>query len=111
MAAVCGVPLAAGDLEDRAQHVREGLVGTEDPEIPLVGVERGHIAEELAQHQGVLGVHRAGGGHVHGMGPEIGHAQVAEQDAAVGVRVGAHPPLPLGRETGEFGQQPARLIE
>jgi hypothetical protein len=45
------------------------------------------------------------------MGPEIGHAQVAEQDAAVGVRVSAHPPLPRGREIGELGPQTARLIE
>ena len=71
----------------------------------------GHVAEELAEHQGVLGFYCAGGGHVHRVGPEIGHPQVAEQDAAVGVRVGAHPPLPLGREIGELGPQPARLIE
>jgi hypothetical protein len=39
------------------------------------------------------------------VGPEIGHAQVPEQDAAVGVRVRSHPPLPLGRELGQLRQQ------
>ena len=30
-----GVPLTVGDFKDRAQEIRERLIGTEDAEIPL----------------------------------------------------------------------------
>jgi hypothetical protein len=55
-----GLPLAAGDLEDRAQLIRERLVGTEDPEIPLRLVQDGHVAQELTEYERVLGVNGAG---------------------------------------------------
>ena len=106
-----GLPLAAGDLEDRAQQIRERLVGTEDPEIPLVLIEHGHVTQELAEHQRVLGGDGAGRWHVHGVHAEVRHAQVAEQDAAVGVRIGAHPPVPLGGQLGQVRHEAAVGIE
>ena len=39
----------------------------------LLLVQGDHIPEELAQHQGVLCVDRAGRRHVQGVGPEIRH--------------------------------------
>ena len=105
------VPLAAGDLEDRAQHVRESLIGAEDPEVTLVLVQPGHVAQELAQDEGVLGVYRARRRHVHRVAAEVGHPQVPQQQAAVGVRVGAHPPVALGRELSQVRDERASLAE
>ena len=53
----------------------------------------------------------AGGGHVDGVIAEIGHFQVAEQHAAVGVRVGAHASVAFGGEFGQFGAKAAVLVE
>jgi len=39
------------------------------------------------------------------------HAQVAQQNAAVGVRIGAHPAVALGRQFGQFRLEPAIFIE
>ena len=49
--------------------------------------------------------------HVDGVIAEVGQPQVAEQDAAVGVRVGPHPPLALGASACSSGMRPARLVE
>ena len=49
-----------------------------------------------------------GFGHVDGIVAEVGQAQVAEQQAAVGVRVGAHAPLALRGQLGQFGHQARR---
>ena len=42
---------------------------------------------------------------------EVGQAQVAQQQAAVGVRVGAHAALAARRQLRELGQQPALVVE
>ena len=42
---------------------------------------------------------------------EVRHSQIAQQNAAIGVRVGADPPLALGCQLGQFRHQPAVLIE
>ncbi len=60
-----GVPLPVGDFKDRAQEIRERLVGTEDAEIALLLIQLGHVAQELAQHERVLAVDRAGRRHIH----------------------------------------------
>ena len=52
-----------------------------------------------------------GDGHVHRVVAEIRHAQIAQQHAAVGVGIGAHAPVALGREFGQFRFQAALLIE
>jgi hypothetical protein len=81
-----GIPLTVGDLEHRTQQVRQRLVGAEDAKIALFLVQVGHIAQELAQHECILTVDGAGRRHIHGVSVEIGHLQVAQQNAAVGVR-------------------------
>ena len=106
-----GLPLPVGDLKDRAEHVGQGFVGSEDPEVALLVVERDDIAQEGAEHAGVLCLHRAGRGHRNRVGAEVGHPQVTQQHPAVGVRVGAHPPLPPRGQRGQVGQQPPGLIE
>ena len=73
-----------GRLEHGGQAVGGGLVGAEDPEVALLGVELDHVAEELAQGAGVLVHDVARLGHVDRVVAEVGQPQVAEQDAAVG---------------------------
>ena len=46
-----------------------------------------------------------------GVVAKVGHLQLAQQQAAVGVGVGAHPPLALGRERGQLRAQGAALVE
>ena len=45
------------------------------------------------------------------MAVEIRHAQVAQQNAAVGVRIGAHPPVALRCQLGQFRYKTAIFIE
>ena len=44
-----------------------------------------------------------GAGHVDRVVAEVRHLQVAEQQAAVGVRVVAHPAVPLRGQLGQLG--------
>ena len=106
-----GVPLTVGDFKNRAQKIRERLIGTEDAEITLILIQLGHVAQELAQHERILAVHGAGRRHIHRVDVEVRHAQVAQQNAAVGVRIGAHPPVALRRQFGQFRHEPAIFIE
>jgi hypothetical protein len=106
-----GVPLAAGFLEDRTQEIRERLVGAEDPEIAAAGVELDHVTQELAQNEGVLRVNGTGGRHRDRMGTEVRHVQVAQQDPAVGVRIGAHPPVTQGCQLSQVRQEAAVGVE
>ena len=87
------VPLTVGDFKNRAQEIRERLVGTEDAEITLILIQLGHVAQEVTQHQRVLGVHGAGRRHIYRVDVEVRHAQIAQQNSAVGVRIGAHAPV------------------
>ena len=106
-----GVPLTVGDFKDRAQEIRECLIGTEDAEIALILIQLGHVAQELAQHERILAVDGAGRRHIHRVVVEVRHAQIAQQNAAVGVRIGAHPPVALRRQFGQFRHEPAIFIE
>ena len=90
-----GVPLTVGDFKNRAQEIRECLIGTEDPEIALILIQLGHVTQELTQHERILGGNRAGRRHIDRVEVKIRHAQIAQQNAAVGVRIGAHPPVAL----------------
>ena len=101
-----GFPLPVGDLKDRTQKVGERFVGTEDAEIALVLIERGHVAEEPAQYERILAVHLLGEGTLS-VSAEVRHSQIVEQDSAIGVRIGSHPPVALGREFGQFRQDDA----
>ena len=106
-----GVPLTVGDFKNRAQEIRECLIGTEDAEIALILIQLGHVTQELAQHKRILALNGAGRRHIHRVDVEVRHAQVAQQNAAVGVRIGAHPPVALRRQLGQFRQESAVLIE
>ena len=42
---------------------------------------------------------------------EIGQIEIHDELAAVGVRIGAHPPVALGGERGQLRDEPAVLVE
>ena len=87
-----GVPGAVGDLQDVLQPVGAVLVGGEHPE--AVACSRAITSRRnVAEHAGGLDGAGAGLVDVDGVVAEVGHPQVAQQQAAVGVRVGAHPAL------------------
>ena len=106
-----GVPLAFGHFKEGFQAVGERLVGTEDPEIPLLAVQLRHIAQERPEHMRVADAAHPRRGHIHRVVAEIRHPQVAQQHAAVGVGIGAHASFALGRQFGQFRFQTALLIE
>ena len=54
------VPLTIGSFKDRAQEIRERLIGTEDPKITLLLIQLGHVAQELTQHERILAIDSAG---------------------------------------------------
>ena len=45
------------------------------------------------------------------MGPEIRHPQVAQQQTAVGMRVGAHAPVARRRKRRKLRDQSSMLVE
>jgi len=106
-----GFPLAIGDFEDAAEEIGEHFIGTEDAEIPVVLIEADDVAQEAAEDQGILGVDAPRRADIYGVFAEVGHAEVAEKRAAIGMRVGAHSPVARWGQVGEFGQQSALLVE
>ena len=106
-----GVPLTVGEFKNRAEKIRESLIGPEDTEITLILVQFGNVAQEATQHQCILSVNLAGRRNVHGVKMKIRHAQVAQQNAAVGVRIGAHPAVALRCQFSQFRHEPPILIE
>ncbi len=84
------------DSNTAAEPVRRGFVGPHQAE--PVGVAGDHVAKERAEHAGGFG--GSGRRFVHGDGVigEVGQVEVAQQQPAVGVRVGAHPALPGRRQ-------------
>src|SRR5207249_9459044 len=55
--------------------------------------------------------HRTGPGHLDGVIAEIGQAQIAQPEAAVGMRIGAHAALAWRSEFGKFRAELAGLVE
>jgi len=51
--------LAIGDLKDRLQEIGDCLIRSEDAEVALVLIQRGYIAEERAEDERILDLHRS----------------------------------------------------
>lgn len=104
-----GVPLFVGHLEDRLQSVGRGLVGPEDAEV--VRVEPDHIGQPLPEDLGGLRQCGTRDRYVDAVVAEIRQAQVLQQQAAVGVRIVAHPQMPRRRQFGDGRDESSRLVE
>ena len=96
-------------LEHVLQPVGGGLVRPHDPEGVRVGAD--DVAQERAEYPGGLAGQRGGVLDLHGVVAEVGQRQRAEQFAAVGVRVGAHPARPFGHGLGDQGDRPPFGVE
>ena len=91
-------PGAVGHLENVLPAVGVVLVRAEQPEVPRFQIQLHHVPQEAAHHPRRLGDRPAGRGHLDRIVAEIRQAQVAQQDAAVGVRIGAHPACAARRQ-------------
>ena len=85
-----GHPGAIGDLERVLPAVGVVLVRTEQAEVARLHVQLHHIAQEPAHHASRFGRDGARRGHLDRVVAEIRQPQIAQQQAAIGVRVGAH---------------------
>ena len=106
-----GDPAAARDLEHRAQAVGGRFVGGEDAEVARVHVLAHDVAHERAEHGHVLRFDGAGRRHGLLIRAEVRHAQLAQQQPAVGVGVRAHAALPLRRERLQLGDERAVVVK
>ena len=70
-----------------------------------------HISQKLAQYPSRFPDRRRRLRHVHRVGHEVGEGQVVEEEATVGVKVGAHPPLLFRRQLGQCGNQRTGVSE
>ena len=84
------IPLARGRFEQRTEAVRDGLVRPEHAEVAQILVQRHDLAQERAERARVAGAHHAVRGHVDGEVAKVRHAQIAQQQSAVGMRIRAH---------------------
>ena len=98
-----------GRLEHGVEPVGRRLVRAEQPEGRRVGAD--HVAQELAEHPRRLARSVAGRSHLDRVVAEVRQAQVAQQQAAVGVRVGAHPPLAARAPARRAPGAARRLVE
>jgi hypothetical protein len=105
------IPLAVGDFKDRAEQVRQRLIRSEDAEIARLLIQLHDISQELAEHHRILPVHRAGRRDMHRMIAEVRHFQIVQQNAPVGVGIGAHSPIADRRQLGQLRIQPAVRVE
>jgi len=83
--------LTVGDFKNRAQEFESVSSGAENPEIMLILVQLWpRSAEELPSTSVSCPLTAPGEGTFHSVRVEIRHAQVAQQNAAVGVGIRAH---------------------
>ncbi len=103
------LPGPAGDLEHGAKPVGRDLIRAHYPEV--VGVVADHIAQVGAEDPGGLTGARSGLLDVHRVVAEVGKDEGAPQQAPVGVRIRAHPPVALRLEEQQFRMGAAHLVE
>jgi hypothetical protein len=103
------LPHAVGDLEHVAEAVGGGLVGPHQAK--ALGVARDDVAQEASEHACGLARARARPRDIDRVIAKVGHLQIAQQEASVGVRVGAHAPLPLGCQRRQLGTEGPALVE
>jgi len=77
----------------------------------LILIQSGHVTQKLTQHKRILGVSGARRRYAYRVKAKIRHAQITQENPAVGMRIGPHPPVALRREFGQFRYQAAIFIE
>ena len=105
-----GVPIPVLDLKHLVQAVGHALVRPKDTEVLVFLVELEDVADIAAQLDHVLSLGLAGV-HFNAVLAEVGQAQVLQQQAAVGMGVGAQTGVALGSQLLQLGDQGAVLVE
>jgi hypothetical protein len=95
--------------EDVAEPVGSGLVRPEEAEV--LSVAGDDVAEEAAEHTCRLAERRRRLLDLDRVVAKVGQNEIMQQEAAVRVRVGAHPAIANRSQGGELGQQPALRVE
>ena len=107
-----GVPVAVLHVKNMVQPVGVGLIRPEDAEILRVVVQLEDVTHELAELGHVLPVPCAVLlSDVEGIVAEIRHTQIAQQLAAVAVRIGSDTVLSGRRERRQLRQEMSLFIE
>ena len=106
-----GEPLASGHFEHRFETIGQRLVGPENSEIALRGVQLEHVAQESTQHMGVPDTPDSRFEYVHRVVGKIRHPQIAQEHSAVGIGIRAHTSFADGRQRGQFRFEAALLVE
>src|SRR5262245_35295414 len=83
--------------------VRVVLIGTEEPEISCLHIRFQYIPQETAHHPSGLGRNSAGTWHLDGVFPKIREPQIAQEQTAIGMRVGAHAAAATRSKLGQLG--------
>ena len=94
-------PHLLGDIVEGLQPVGLRLVRPEDAEV--VHVQPHDFAQEIAEGGDVAGQGCAGFLDLDGGVAEVRHVERLAQQTAIGDRVGAHPPVPLGASAFRSG--------
>src|SRR5215468_6599624 len=87
-------PDAISDLEDVVQAIGCGLIRAHQTEIACFSVQPHDVAQIRAHYARRLSLRSSRIWDLDGIDPEIWHAQLAPQQAAICVWVGTHPPRP-----------------
>src|SRR6516165_12042656 len=93
---------AIGDLQHVLPAVGIVLVRAEEAKILAFEIHFHYVAEELAHQARRLDRGRAWLYWVYGVGPKVGHFELAEQESAIRVRVVAHAAMPFWCQFSQF---------
>ena len=95
-------PGAVGNFEHVLPSIRIVLVRTEEAKIFVRQTKFHHVAQESSHHARRLGIHGSGARHFDGVIAKIRQAEFLEQETAVRMWVGAHPPRTFGWKLGQL---------
>ena len=102
---------AVGDIQHVLPTVGIVFIRAEQAKVLAFQVELHHIAKKPAHLAGRLSIGCAGAGNFHRVFAEVRHLKVAHEQAAVSVRIVAHPAVTFRGELGDFRLQPTVFTE
>ena len=102
-------PHLGGNRIDRLQSIGGGFIRAKHPH--RIGVEFDQIPDQLRQGHRVLRLDGPRRRHGHGVVLEGWKAQIAAQQASIGMGIGAHAQAALGRMLPQLWQQAAVGVE
>src|SRR5580658_9393262 len=80
-----GFPLTLGGFKHSSETVGDGFVRAKDSEVSLLSVQLDHVAQERPKNVRIADALNSRRGHVDGIVAKIGHPEITQQTAAVGM--------------------------